>query len=199
MVVTSMHLVSAQLCGRKGHIWRMQQLVHLTQNSQKFLQTREDKACLLFQPWWCIAGVENHILKCRKKERRKADVMVVFQAMWGVAEEITRRQALSTVTCSSPCWISPSCLQAVLNTTLSAPPDPSLGSTQKPEEQQCPIGLTKGNVGLGSFWHEAHPGRWAALMKQHNKSELSADLPSNFTEIKFEWGLQIQVVFRLED
>lgn len=175
LVVKSIHPASVELCGRKWHIWSMQQLAHLTQNSLKLLQAGEDKACLLFQHWWwciaCVGGKKTHIEMKRKerpKWRKPENGMVLFlvlylsQAMWGVAEEIWRCRGLNTAT--SPCWVRPWCLQAVLNTKLSAPSYPSLSSARKPDELQR-WGAHKKNLGQSSFWHGARPSRWATLMK----------------------------------
>lgn len=105
-------------------------------------------------------GGEKNITKYREKKGQSGEsqkmsqflVLYLLHAMWGVAEEIRSCQGLNTATCSSPCWIIPRCRQAVLNTTLSAPPYQSLSSTQKLEELQHP-GPRKKNLGQSSFWH----------------------------------------------
>lgn len=81
----------------------------------------------------------------------------------GVAKEIRCCQGLNTATCSSPCWIIPWCLQAVLNTTLSAL---SYLSQRTETWGSTALRARKKNLGQSSFWHgKVWASRWAALMK----------------------------------
>lgn len=152
LVVMSIHPVSVKIYGRKVTYLKYAATGASHSKFCEVLEGHEDKACLLFQPWWCT-------LKYREKKSHGSLCCICSRPVRGDRGDISKastqqhahvhaESALDAFKLfSTPCY-------ELLHIPLSAV-----------HRNLRNYSAHKKNLGQSSFWQGTRPGRWTTLMK----------------------------------